>query len=279
MDFDYEHHLAALQRTVQLHAGPKDAPPDIDAGPVYEVTLSRAYAVPVTDLWDAVTNPARLGRWFMPVSGVLQTGGHYQLEGNAGGAITLCKPHDIVRLTWEFAGNVSLVNLRFASQGSSAACLTLSHGRLPDDEHWDQFGPGATGVGWELSFLGLAFHLGNPDGPQAQRRRLRCLTRRPSLHFRQQPGLGPSRHRQWLRSRRRSGRGQPDYRLLHRQGARSSLNAPKAVRQRRAVAFCSHCTYDMVLAFHNAFIAGDNATFVAIRQRQWFAGPGRELFS
>lgn len=35
----------------------------------------------------------------------------------------------------------------------------------------------------------------------------------------------------------------------------------------------------MVLAFHNAFIAGDNATFVAIRQRQWFAGPGRELFS
>lgn len=166
MDFDYEHHLASLQRTLQLHAGPNDAPPDIDAGPVYEVTLSRAYAVPVTDLWDAVTNPARLGRWFMPVSGVLQTGGTYQLEGNAGGVITLCKPHDIVRLTWEVAGIVSLVNLRFAGQGSSAACLTLTHSRLPDDEHWDQFGPGATGVGWELSFLALAFHLGNPDGPK-----------------------------------------------------------------------------------------------------------------
>ncbi len=37
---------------------------------------------------------------------------------------------------------------------------------LPHDDHWDQFGPGATGVGWELSFLHLAFHLGNPEGPK-----------------------------------------------------------------------------------------------------------------
>ena len=166
MDFDYEHYLAALQRTVDSHEGPADDPPRVEVWPFHEVTLSRAYAIPVAELWDAVTNPARLSHWFMPVSGALQTGGHFQLEGNAGGAITLCKPHDVVRLTWEFAGTVSLVNLGFASPGSSAACLTLSHGRLPDDEHWDRFGPGATGVGWELSFLGLAFHLGNPDGPK-----------------------------------------------------------------------------------------------------------------
>ena len=166
MDFYYEHHLASLQRSVLSHEGPQDSPPDLDAGPGHEVTLSRAYAVPVTDLWEAVTNPARLAHWFMPVSGVLQSGGHYQLEGNAGGTITLCKAHDIVRLTWEFAGNISLVNLSFASLGSDAACLTLTHSQLPDDDHWDQFGPGATGVGWELSFLGLVFHFGHPDGPK-----------------------------------------------------------------------------------------------------------------
>ena len=28
------------------------------------------------------------------------------------------------------------------------------------EEHWKQFGPGATGVGWDLSFFGLALHLG-----------------------------------------------------------------------------------------------------------------------
>lgn len=166
MDFDFEHHLAALQRNVHSHEEPEHAPPGNDAGPVHKVTLSRDYAVPVTDLWDAVTNPARLARWFMPVSGVLQTGGPYQLEGNAGGTIILCRLHDKVRLTWEFAGNVSLVNLRFASQGRAVTCLTLTHSQLPDDDHWAQFGPGATGVGWELGFLGLAFHLANPDSPK-----------------------------------------------------------------------------------------------------------------
>jgi len=168
MDFDYEHYLTALQRTVHSHEGHADDPPEVDARPVHEVTLSRAYSVPVGELWGAVTSPARLARWFMPVSGVLQTGGTYQLEGNAGGTITLCRPHDNVRVTWEFAGNVSLVNLRFASEGSSAACLTLIHSELPDDDHWDQFGPGATGVGWELGFLGLAVHLGQPDGPKLE---------------------------------------------------------------------------------------------------------------
>ncbi len=113
MDFDYQHHVTALQRTVYSHEGPEDAPPSYDAEPLYDVRLSLAYAVPVAELWDAVTNPARLACWFMPISGVLQTGGQYQLEGNAGGIITFCRPHDTVRLTWEFAGNLSLVNLRF----------------------------------------------------------------------------------------------------------------------------------------------------------------------
>ncbi len=166
MDFDYDHHLAALQRTVHTHEGPEDDPPEIDTGAMYEITLSLAYTAPVAELWDSITNPARLACWFMPISGVLQIGGHYQLEGNAGGIITFCRPHDIIRLSWEFAGNFSLVNLTFASQGSAAACLTLTHNLLPDDDHWKEFGPGATGVGWELSFLGLAFHLGNPDGPK-----------------------------------------------------------------------------------------------------------------
>ena len=166
MDFDYQHHLAALQRTVHSHEEPEDAPPDHDGEPLYDVRLALAYAVPVAELWDAVTNPVRLSRWFMPVSGVLQIGGQYQLEGNAGGIITFCRPHEMVRLTWEFAGNLSLVNLRFATQGSDAACLSLTHKMLPHDDHWEQFGPGATGVGWELSFLGLAFHLGNPEVPK-----------------------------------------------------------------------------------------------------------------
>jgi hypothetical protein len=29
----------------------------------------------------------------------------------------------------------------------------------PIDPHWEQFGPGAVGVGWDLSLLGLGLHL------------------------------------------------------------------------------------------------------------------------
>ena len=34
------------------------------------------------------------------------------------------------------------------------------------DELWAQFGPSATGIGWDSGFLGLALHLGSAaDGP------------------------------------------------------------------------------------------------------------------
>lgn len=39
-------------------------------------------------MWDACTDPERIPRWFLPISGDLRLNGRYQLEGNAGGAIT-----------------------------------------------------------------------------------------------------------------------------------------------------------------------------------------------
>ena len=55
-------------------------------------TLEQTYPSPVADVWDAVTDPARIARWFMPVSGELELGGTYQLEGNANGTILECEP-------------------------------------------------------------------------------------------------------------------------------------------------------------------------------------------
>lgn len=46
------------------------------------------------------------------------------------------------------------------------AFLTLEH-ELPSDEkseaHWEQYGPGATGLGWEMAIFGLDAHLSS-DG-------------------------------------------------------------------------------------------------------------------
>ena len=157
MAFDVEHHLGAMERSVSLS--------DRDGRPAGGVTLSRSYPTTVADLWDAVTNGDRIPRWFAPVSGELRLGGRYQVVGNAGGEITACEAHSNYGLTWEFGGVVSWVEVRVTDEESAGARLTLTH-TAHLSEHWDTFGPGAVGVGWEMGFLGLALYLAEPDWPK-----------------------------------------------------------------------------------------------------------------
>ncbi|WP_237341115.1 SRPBCC domain-containing protein [Williamsia soli] len=46
--------------------------------------LSQSYDTDIDDLWQACTTADRLARWFAPVTGDLELGGTYQIEGNAG---------------------------------------------------------------------------------------------------------------------------------------------------------------------------------------------------
>jgi uncharacterized protein YndB with AHSA1/START domain len=124
------------------------------------VVASRSYDTTIEDVWDALTNPERLPRWFLPVSGELQLGGRYQLKGNAGGTITRCEPPRELSLTWEFGGGVSWVNVSLREEGATTR-LELQHIAHPDP-HWDRFGPGAVGVGWDLGLMGLGRHIENP---------------------------------------------------------------------------------------------------------------------
>lgn len=129
-----------------------------DGKPARAVIATRAYDTTVDDLWDAITSPERIPRWFLPVTGDLKLGGRYQLQGNAGGTITACEPPHRLSLTWEFGGQTTWVNVALSEAGSGAQ-LELEHIAYVDEDHWKQFGPGAVGVGWELSLIGLALHL------------------------------------------------------------------------------------------------------------------------
>lgn len=129
-----------------------------DGRPARAVIATRAYDTTVDDLWEAITNPERIPRWFLPVTGELKLGGRYQLQGNAGGTITACEPPRRLSLTWEFAGQTSWVNVALSEAGDGAQ-LELEHVAHVDNDHWKQFGPGAVGIGWELSLIGLALHL------------------------------------------------------------------------------------------------------------------------
>ena len=157
MKLDVENHLRAVQRSVSS--------PVRDGQPARAVTLSRSYATTAEDLWDAVTNGERIPRWFMPVSGELELGGRFQLEGNAGGVIKECEPPSRVAVTWEFGGDVSWVEVGVADDGGGRTRLTVTHTALLS-EHWAQYGAGAVGVGWEMGLLGLALYIARPDEPK-----------------------------------------------------------------------------------------------------------------
>lgn len=142
-----------------------------DGKPVKVVVMARTYDTDVDDLWDALTDPARIPRWFAPVTGDLKLGGRYQVQGNASGTILRCEPSKVFDISWEFAGATSWVTVTLAADGGGAR-LTLEHS-MPaehlDSEHWQKFGPGAVGVGWDLSFFGLGRHFetGGAKPPEA----------------------------------------------------------------------------------------------------------------
>ncbi|WP_299775594.1 SRPBCC family protein [uncultured Tateyamaria sp.] len=125
------------------------------------VRASRNYSTIPGDLWRALTDKERVQRWFGNVTGDFKQGGRFSVEGNADGDIVTCEPPRLLALTWEFGGNTSWVNVTI-EETEDGALLTLEH-ELPTDHesqaHWDQYGPGATGVGWELAMIGLDKHV------------------------------------------------------------------------------------------------------------------------
>jgi uncharacterized protein YndB with AHSA1/START domain len=136
----------------------------IPAGEATVVVLRRSYDASVADVWDACTDPERLRRWFLPVSGDLTLGGEYQLEGNARGEILVCEAPRLLRVTWIFGENVtekdiSEVEVRLSAEPDGGTLLVLEHAAVVDPGFWGQFGPGAVGVGWDGSLLSLAAHL------------------------------------------------------------------------------------------------------------------------
>lgn len=136
----------------------------IAAGDGRAIRLRRTYDAPIDEVWDALTNPERIGRWFLPISGDYRVGGRYQFEGNAGGEIVECdRPHRL-RVTWVYGetgseADISEVEVRLAAAGDEATVFELEHTAVVPDEMWAEYGPGAVGVGWDQGLLGLSLHL------------------------------------------------------------------------------------------------------------------------
>jgi uncharacterized protein YndB with AHSA1/START domain len=148
---DVIHQISSVDRQVGSRT--------LGAGEARTLTVSRVYDTAPEDLWDACTNPERISRWFLPISGDLRPGGRYEFQGNASGTIERCEPPHSVAATWEYGGETSWIELRLTPETDGRTRFALEHIAHVDDELWTQFGPGAVGIGWDQALIGLTLHL------------------------------------------------------------------------------------------------------------------------
>jgi uncharacterized protein YndB with AHSA1/START domain len=146
----------------------------IPAGVGRAIRLQRDYDAPIEEVWDALTNPERISRWFLPISGDYRLGGRYQFEGNAGGEIVACERPHRLKVTWVYGevtseADVSELEVRLSTLDSGATRFELEHTAVVPEDRWAEYGPGAVGVGWDGGVLGLTLHLrgGSVDDPLA----------------------------------------------------------------------------------------------------------------
>src|ERR1700730_394835 len=135
---DVIHQINSVQRQVGTRV--------LAAGEARVVTISQTYNAAIDDVWDACTNAERIPRWFLPISGDLRLGGHYQLQGNAGGKIERCDPPKSFAATWEYGGEVSWIEVRLTAEPQGGTRFELEHTAAVGDERWAEFGPGAVGI-------------------------------------------------------------------------------------------------------------------------------------
>jgi uncharacterized protein YndB with AHSA1/START domain len=140
---DIAQQIGAIQRDVA------------EDGDLVRVQMDRRYPSPTEDVWEALTDPDRIRRWMMPISGDLRVGGSFQLEGNAGGEILHCERPHVLRVT--FGDPSSLVEVRLAEDGPDTV-LTLEH-TVPKAMAGGVAGALYVGPGWDGALLGLGLYL------------------------------------------------------------------------------------------------------------------------
>jgi uncharacterized protein YndB with AHSA1/START domain len=141
---DILEHINAVQREVSR------------TGETVTVVMRRSYQADPEELWDALTDPERMRRWFWPLSGDFTVGGTFQLEHNAGGEILDCEPPKRFKVT--FGGPTSLLELRLVPGAGASTELELEHSM---SEPPAPGGAGAlwVGPGWDGGFLSLALYV------------------------------------------------------------------------------------------------------------------------
>ena len=147
MIIDIAEQIGAISRQVEQQPG--------ESGEIVTVTMERRYPAEVADVWQAMTDPERMHRWFLPITGDLRQGGNFQLEGNASGDILTCDPPRHLVVT--FGAETSVVDV-VLSGDAEETLLKLTHS-VPIELAGTTAGALYVGPGWDGALLGLALYL------------------------------------------------------------------------------------------------------------------------
>jgi uncharacterized protein YndB with AHSA1/START domain len=104
----------------------------IPAGPARVAVFTRVYETTIDDLWDACTNPERLRRWYVPVTGDLRVGGRFQQANMGSGTVLECEAPRFLKLSLG-DGGADEIELRLSpGPGVGSTGLHLEHATTLD---------------------------------------------------------------------------------------------------------------------------------------------------
>ena len=131
------------------------------AGGTAAVSFDHAYPTAPGELWDAVTDPQQLERWFARVEGELREGGHFTIHFDNGDAprchVFEYAPQRQFAFEWP-APNETLVTVTVMPDGKGSR-LRLRH------ENLTRTTAPRFAAGWDAYLHALADHLsGRPRG-------------------------------------------------------------------------------------------------------------------
>lgn len=103
----------------------------IPAGPARVAVFTRVYETTVEDLWGACTDPDRLRRWYVPVTGDLRVGGRFQQVNMGSGVVLECDAPRFLKLS--LGGGADEIELRLSpGPRVGSASLRLEHATTLD---------------------------------------------------------------------------------------------------------------------------------------------------
>ena len=104
---------------------------EIAAGPARVAVFQRRYEADIADVWSACTDPERLRRWYVPVTGDLRVGGEFEQAMMGGGTVVACEPPSFLHLSLGSRG-ADEIELRLTANEDGATLLELQHATTLD---------------------------------------------------------------------------------------------------------------------------------------------------